>query len=310
MFKSWFIQVPDEVSDDLIYRWPSDNIRSFTHIVVDADAQALFLSDGKVVGIFGPGTHKLDPGYTPFVGDFMDKVLGGGLHDAQIIFVSTSEKTGRTFGGEIDEVYDPTSKLVVSLKTYGNYAVKIADPAKLVLNLVGNDDWDAVEENELNSWMSSQLLLVLRSFVIDKVNKGEYPVLGMSIHLPEMSEHIVTETNKALESYGISISRLGDFHVNLAPEDAQTLKKISKAKVMTELAGGYEKYAASEALLGAAEGMAKGGDMTPLLFMGRGGLLGIANGESQASQVGRFCTECGAKATNEAKFCGQCGKGL
>ena len=53
--------------------------------------------------------------------------------------------------------------------------------------------------------------------------------------------------------------RFGNFTVSIKPEDEATLKKLSKDVAYSRLAGGFQQYAQGQAMLGAAEGMAKGG---------------------------------------------------
>ncbi len=54
--------------------------------------------------------------------------------------------------------------------------------------------------------------------------------------------------------------RFGNFTVSIKPEDEATLKKLSKDAAYSKMAGGFQQYAQGQAMLGAAEGMAKGGE--------------------------------------------------
>jgi membrane protease subunit (stomatin/prohibitin family) len=58
----------------------------------------------------------------------------------------------------------------------------------------------------------------------------------------------------------MTVVRMGNFHVSIKEEDEATLKKLSKDVAYSRLAGGFQQYAQGQAMLGAAEGMAKGGE--------------------------------------------------
>jgi membrane protease subunit (stomatin/prohibitin family) len=84
---------------------------------------------------------------------------------------------------------------------------------------------------------------------------------------------------KHTESYGIGIVRFGNFTISIKPEDEATLKKLSKDVAYSRLAGGFQQYAQGQAMLGAAEGMAKGGgegNSNALGGMGMGMGFGMA----------------------------------
>jgi membrane protease subunit (stomatin/prohibitin family) len=71
---------------------------------------------------------------------------------------------------------------------------------------------------------------------------------------------------------------MGNFHVSIKEEDEATLKKLSKDVAYSRLAGGFQQYAQGQAMLGASEGMAKGGGGSDgaLQGMGMGMGLGMA----------------------------------
>ena len=88
----------------------------------------------------------------------------------------------------------------------------------------------------------------------------------------------------------MTVVRFGNFTISIKPEDEATLKKLSKDVAYSRLAGGFNQYAQGQAMLGAAEGMAKGGEGSgnALGGMGMGMGFGMAqqfmNQQPQAGQ--------------------------
>src|SRR5690606_3338060 len=85
---------------------------------------------------------------------------------------------------------------------------------------------------------------------------------------------------KHVDSYGVQIVRLGNFHVSIKEEDEKQLKTLSKDVAYSRLAGGFNQYAQGAAMLGAAEGMKKGGGEGAggaMQGMGMGMGFGMAN---------------------------------
>src|SRR5580658_2327460 len=135
-----FIAAPDNSKGQIVYKWPDQNIRKFTRCIVEPDAQAVFMSQGQLMGIVPPGQHQLDAKELPFLGMFIDWGTRGDAFKAELYFVGTREYPNNRFGGRLDEVQDPISRLIVTLRAFGEYSVRVVDPVKLILNLTGTVD--------------------------------------------------------------------------------------------------------------------------------------------------------------------------
>ena len=135
-----FIAVPDDKKNQIVFKWPDVRIRKFTRAIVDADEMALFVNTGQVVGTMGPGRHQIDAQELPFLGMFIDAATGGNAYRSELYFVGTREYPGFTFGGRIDDVQDPQTGMIVTLRVFGDYSLQVKDPAALITNLVGTVD--------------------------------------------------------------------------------------------------------------------------------------------------------------------------
>src|ERR1700733_7327451 len=174
---------------------------------------------GQIVQPMGPGRHPIDADELPGLGAIVDFATGGNAYRAELYFVGTREYTGFRFGGRVDDVQDPRTGLVVTLRVFGEYALRVIDPARLITNLTSTVD---VTDNErIAGWVSEQLLKVLRTNVTTQVLSNGWPILGLSVHSPEIEQAAITSANGQLESYGLAITRMGNFDINLSPEDAK-----------------------------------------------------------------------------------------
>ena len=267
-----FIAAPDSSKGQIVYKWPDQNIRKFARAIVEPDAVAVFMSQGQVMGVLGPGQHTLDASELPFLGMFVDWATNSNAFKAEIYFVGAREFPNCRFGGRLDEVQDPQTGLIVTLRAFGEYALRVIDPAKLILNLVGTVD---VTNNEaVTGWVTQQLLKVTRTTVTTQLMSGAWPILGLSMHSPEIEAAAGPAANEQLADYGIAITRLGNLDVNLDDDDNARLKKLAGDTAYSRLAGGFLQAAQAEALQGAGEGMAQGGGAVTPMFLGAG--LGMA----------------------------------
>jgi membrane protease subunit (stomatin/prohibitin family) len=336
LFSREFIAVPDDRKGQIVFKWPDITIRRFTHAIVNADEVAMFVNTGQVVQTMGPGRHEINADELPGLGAVIDFATGGNAYRAELYFIGTREYTGFRFGGRIDDVQDPRSGLIVTLRVFGDYALRVLDPARLITNLTATVD---VTDNErIAGWVSDQVLKVLRTNVTTQVVANGWPILGLSVHSPEIEQAAITSANGQLEAYGIGLTRMGNFDINMSPEDETQLKQLAKDTTYSQLAGGFQRYAAGEMALGAGQGMAQGGGATEGAFLAAGfglggGLAGM--GQQQAAPppppppaapapaaqpapaaapagaaAGAVCASCSTANPGGAKFCMGCGQAL
>ena len=263
-----FIAAPDTSKGQIVYKWPDDNIRKFARAIVEPDAQAVFMSQGKVMGVLPPGQHTLDASELPFLGMFIDWASAGNAFKAELYFVGTREYPSMRFGGRLDDIQDPMSGLIVTMRAFGEYALRVDDPTKLILNLVGTVD--VADNAAVTDWVAQQLLKVTRTSVITQLASGAWPILGLSQHSPDIEAATMPAANLQLADYGVSICRFGNLDVNLSEEDSTKLKKLANDYAYSKLAGGFLQAAQAEALQGMGQGMAEGGGSSNPMIVGHG----------------------------------------
>jgi membrane protease subunit (stomatin/prohibitin family) len=271
-----FIAVPDDRKHQVVYKWPDVSIRRYTRAIVNADEMALFVNTGKVVQTMGPGRHQIDADELPGLGILLDAATAGRAYRAELYFVGTREFPGFNFGGRVDDVQDPQTGLIVTLRVFGDYAMRVIDPVALITNLVGTVD--VSDNTQISSWVSDQLLKVMRTTVTTQIVRNGWPILGLSAYTTDIESAVIERGNQQLSAYGVAITRMGNFDINLSPEDSVQLKTLAKDTSYSRLAGSFNQYAAGEAALGAGQGMAQGGGAVSGAFlgvgMGMGGQMG------------------------------------
>jgi membrane protease subunit (stomatin/prohibitin family) len=324
-----FIAVPDDRKNQIVYKWPDVSIRRYTKAIVNADEMALFVNTGQVVATMGPGRHEVDADELPGLGILIDAATGGRAYRAELYFVGTREYPGNTFGGRIDDVQDPQTGMIVTLRVFGDYSLQVKDPAALITNLTGTVN---VSDNDaITGWVSDQLLKVMRTHMTVQIVRNGWPILGLSAYTPDIEKEVIVAANDQLQPYGVALVRMGNFDINLSDNDEAQLKTLAKDTAYSRLAGSFNQYAAGEAALGAGQGMSKGGATVGGAFLAAG--LGAA-GQATSAQPGPTppagpgfvgggsgfagqqtaqaveCPSCHAENPSGSKFCSSCGTSL
>src|SRR5678815_4636360 len=93
-----------------------------------------------------------------------------------------------------------------------------------------------------------------RNWPLMKVTSGAYT--------DEIEESTLTNVRKNIEPYGVEIIRFGDFSISMDQADKERLDKLVERMAYVNASGGmagYQQLAQAEMMMGAAEGMKKGG---------------------------------------------------
>jgi len=335
---------PDDAKPHVVWKHPDPTIPLKAQLTVESDERAVFFRDGKVVKVMGPGRHTLDTANLPFLSNLVDSFTGGNVFIAEVFFVNVREHTGVKFGGRIGHVEDPKSGVPVETIVYGEFSFQVTDPERLIVGLVG---MGRAESYQVRSWMKEQVLKVIRDRIAELLVKNKWPLLDVTsgAYTEEIETDVLKGLSAHVETYGIRIVRLGNFVIGVDEQDAANLKRLYTDAAYLKTVGGvgnYQRFAAGKAMIGAGEGMAKGGGAGG----GEGSLLGGAGlgvgfglaqmlvrdnkgGETltpmaagvvcrackQSVAPGRFCSACGAELQSEesaaaASFCAGCGAAL
>ena len=338
-----FIAVPDDRKNQIVYKWPDVSIRRYSKAIVNADEMAMFVNTGQVVATMGPGRHDIDADELPGLGILIDAATGGKAYRAELYFVGTREYPGNTFGGRIDDVQDPQTGMIVTLRVFGDYSLQVKDPATLITNLTGTVN--VTDNDSITGWVSDQLLKVMRTHMTVQIVQNGWPVLGLSAYTPQIEADVIAAGNAQLQPYGVALVRMGNFDINLSDQDEAQMKNLARDTAYSRLAGSFNQYAAGEAALGAGEGMSKGGGGVGGAFIAAGmGAVGqaaaaapgptppagpgfVGGGSGFASTVPApagappaagatasagdlVCPHCSAANVAGSKFCSSCGEHL
>jgi membrane protease subunit (stomatin/prohibitin family) len=309
-----FIARPDSAKGQFLFKWPDSNIRKFTQLTVEQDELAVFFRDGQVQGTVQPGRVTLDSAEIPFLGKLVDAASGGNLFKTELYFISTREFPNLPFGGSVDNVVDPDTNLAVGLRVFGEYSLKAVEPQSLILQLVGTQNLQT--NDQITDWMREQVLKAFRTDVVSHIVSQGWPILGIASHNEEIEAETLKNVQGFVQTYGLQIVRMGNFTISIKEEDEETLKNFRRDVSYTRLAGGFQQYAAGEAMLGVGQGAAEGGGALPPALLG----VGLGMGQNIAGQQGQAvvaggaiqvrCGNCNALNPESAKFCASCGQSL
>ncbi len=315
--REMMIARPDAAKHLIVYKHPDQNIPFWSQLTVDSDECAVFFKDGRYVGHLPPGRHTLQTQNIPFLNNLVNKFTGGDVFIAEIFFVKTQPLRGVPFGGPLESMEDPVLFEFVTPRIFGEFALVVIDPVRFVIGYHGQAA-GAQDNDAILGWIKGLFFMAVKTVIGQLCAQQGKSLLNLGGMTNEIAGRIV-QSAPNLDEIGVKILQLGNFNINFSAEDQRLLREANKtraearrgvsiaadttrakqfeldqkfgqdARYVQQLAGSYQGYAAGQAMMGAGEGMAKGGGNSNVAALGA--QAGIGLGMAHMMQPGQYAAQ-------------------
>ena len=345
----------------------NDNIISNGSGIAVADGQCMIIVEqGKIVEVCAePGEFTYDTSSEPsiFCGNLGENIKktfstigrriafgGETAKDQRVYFFNTKEIMGNKYGTANPVPFRVVDQNIgldidISIKCFGEYSYRIANPILFYTNVCGNVEQD-YEREEIDGQLKSELMTALQP-AFAKISEQGIRYSALPGHTQELSDalnQVLTEKWNNLR--GICIVSLGVSSVKASEEDEAMIKELQRNAAFRNptMAAAHMVGAQASAMQAAASnqnagpvmafaGMnmasnAGGVNAQNLFAMGQQAQLQMQPQSQQSSRwtcacgavnTGKFCSECGQPrpagpwtcscgAANTGKFCSECGR--
>ena len=358
-----FIDCPEVAGNVLIQRGrvnhgdgnknPSEGIITKGSQIVVPEGMAMMIVDNGAIADFSaePGIYTYEQSSEPtvFDGGFFKgikdtiKTIGrrityGGqpAHDQRVYYVNTKVMMGNKFGSPQPKKITDEKYGTLEVTFFGEYAVRVIDPALLVAEVIGTNPKDTITYDEVVGSQLKAKFVEKVTVAISNVMRNKKVSFGdMGLYGSDISD----EMNKCLDDswkkqYGLEITDVAMGDINLTEESMKRVSRIDDAKIFSDpsMQSGLMASASAQAMENAAAN--EGGSMMGFMGMGMANQAGatminavnqnmqaqnaqpmqpgapvagaVQTNNTNTDQSPKFCSNCGAKLTG--KFCSNCGK--
>ena len=254
----------DDSNDTLVYRFPVFNqaITDNSKLIVREGQAAVFVSEGRLSEVFGPGTYTLDTRNAP-IASFFESIAYQLQYPykGDVYFISTRQFLDNGWGTSNPIMMRDAEFGPVRIRAFGTYSYRIADGATFMRQVVGTDGLFTTDE--INGQLKRKLVTVLA----DTIGKARIPVLDLAANYMDFGATLSDRINPVFnESYGITLTDFTIGNISLPEEVEKALDTRTKMGVLGDLnaytqlktADAIETAAANTGIGGAGIGMGVG----------------------------------------------------
>ena len=257
----------------LAWRYPMQDfeIQYGAKLTVRESQMAVFVNEGKVADVFGPGLHTLNTNTLPILTYLQnwDKLFQSPFK-SDVYFFSTRLQLGRKWGTPQPVTVRDKDFGMVRLRAFGMYSYKLADPKKFFTEISGTRDTYTVDDLEM------QLRNLVVSTMSSTLGNSAAPFLDMAANLGVMSDAVKAAMTPVFERYGVAIDNFAVESISL-PEELQKALDTRISMGMVGNMATYTQYQTANAI--------------PLAAQNEGGLAGIGASLGAGLTMGQVMTE-------------------
>ena len=258
----------------LAWRYPMEGfeIQNGATLTVRESQVAMFVNEGQIADVFGPGNYTLTTRTLPVLTYLKnwDKLFESPFK-SDVYFFSTRVQTGRRWGTPQPITVRDKDFDMIRLRAFGMFSYRVADPKKFFTELSGTREAYTRDDVE------AQLQGIMLSTMATALGASNIPFLDMAANQALMAQQVKGGLATAFERYGIGLDEFNVGSVSLPDALQEALDaRIGagmKGGLGAEKMAGYTRFQTAEAI--------------PLAAQNEGGIAGIGAGLSAGMAVGQ-----------------------
>ena len=305
----------NETRDDILFwKWPNDEIKKNSRLVIRPAQDAIFINNGRIEGVFeDEGNYDIETQIIPFLSTLKGFKFGfnSGLR-AEVMFINTRETLIKWGTKNAINVPAPGLPGGMPIRAFGTFSVKIDDYAVLIDKLSGIKKVYTVED------VKERIVSELDQLIMSWISKEGHDMFNLQADARNIAQGIKADLDMDLRKVGISCTNFNIESFSY-PEEVAKMQEKAAAQSMVGDVNKYTQMAMADSM---GKGNNVGGNMAANMMNMQ---MGMAMGQQMVNQMNnangqgavpagdgaapRFCPNCGTPV-NGAKFCTNCGTKL
>ncbi|HZX25471.1 MAG TPA: SPFH domain-containing protein [Telluria sp.] len=277
------LQWNEDTEGVLAWRYPMQDfeIQNGAILNVRESQVAVFVNEGTVADVFGPGTHKLTTQTLPLLTNLKnwDKLFASPFK-SDVYFFSTRVQTGRKWGTPQPITIRDKDFDMIRVRAFGMYSYRIADARAFFTEISGT------REIYTRDNVEDQLRGILMATMATSLGASKLPFLDMAANQALTAQQVKGDLAAAFARYGIGLDEFNVQSVSL-PEELQAAldERIAagmKGGLAADKMAGFTQYQVASAI--------------PLAAQNEGGLAGAGAGIGAGLSIGQAMAQSMAGA--------------
>ncbi|MGL6211746.1 MAG: SPFH domain-containing protein, partial [Paracoccaceae bacterium] len=205
----------DDTRDTMVWRFErrGNAIKMGAKLTVREGQAAVFVHEGVMADVFGPGMYMLETNNMPIMTTLQHWDHGfDSPFKSEVYFVNTTRFNDLKWGTKNPIMCRDPEFGPVRIRAFGTYSMRVADPAKFMAEIVGTD----------GEFTADEITLQIRNVMVQEfsttIAKSGIPVLDMAANTADLGKLIANAIAPKIAEYGLSIPEFYIENISLPEE--------------------------------------------------------------------------------------------
>ncbi|MDY2655756.1 MAG: SPFH domain-containing protein [Candidatus Limiplasma sp.] len=304
------IEWTDDTDNTLVHKYDMNGkeIMMGAQLTVRESQSAIFVDEGKLADVFGPGRYELSTRNLPVMTALRAWKFGfNSPFKSDVYFISTRQFMDRKWGTANPVMMRDKEFGMIRVRAFGSFSFRVKDPAVFMREVFGTSSLFTAEGVE------GQIRSLAVSGLSDAIAQSGIAALDLAANYDELSRCALETLAPRVEAMGLTLCGFVIENISLPEEVEKTIDRRTSMGVVGDM-NRYAQFQAAEAMREAANNPSGG-----LAGMGVGMGAGVAMGQmfaqsmgsagstGAAGSAGAVCAKCGAVLPAGSRFCPACG---
>jgi membrane protease subunit (stomatin/prohibitin family) len=263
----------------LAWKFPSQEIATWSHLIVNETQDAFLVVNGVYEGPFVAGNHELITENLPLVRTLIGIPYGGkSPFSAEVWYVNKVVALDVKWGTSSPiDLIDPQFQVALKIRAFGQMALRVENSKKLLTALVGT--MTSFDADTVADYMRSNINSSIKVAIAEAIISRKISIFDVSLHLEKISQQVRLRIAQEFSKYGLSLDDFNISSINFPDADpgmVQLKAALSKRAEMNVVGYTFQQereFDVMEAVAGSPAG-------------GAAAALGVGLGVGAAAPVG------------------------
>ena len=232
IIKNEFIEViewVDNTDNTVVWKFPDrgNKIMNGAKLTVRESQVAVFVNEGEIGDVFGPGLHTLSTQNMPITTSLKSwKYLFNSPFKVDIYFVNTRQFTDQKWGTNGPVIMRDAELGQVRLKAFGNFTWRVSDAALFIREMAGTRPLVKVED------VDGQLTAIINNKIAEGLAESGITIFDLAKNYSEIGDTLLPAFQKEVNAWGLSIIKFYIQNISLPEEVEKLLDKSTGMNIL------------------------------------------------------------------------------
>ena len=313
------VKFSPSTQDWLVFKSPGTEFNKNSKLIVGPGQTAVCVYNGKIVGEFENGTHRLDSANLPFIRETAKAIYGGvAPYQMEVYFFNKTVKLDFLWGlANGIQIQDPKFNVIIVINARGQMGLRLVNKQFFLTQLYGSFNTHLVPYTKVQDYFRGTINTKIKPVIMSYIKNHQVSALELPTIYENVAEEAISKLQPEFKTFGFELINLSVESLEPRREDLEKVNELLHKRAEFDIVGDerYRTARTFDVLEGAAhnEGSEAAG-----IGMGLG--VGLGAGQAASQMFGSVadtgankevikivCPSCSRHVNEGTKFCPECG---